>query len=273
MPPPSWIRKLVPARLLHQRTRPDPAAAPAPDWVEEDLGRRLLGLDGGLGLFRWVHLFDAFRRTGPPRSVVSIGSGEGLHEALLARRFPSTQVCGVDLRQQQVELALSNLQYLQGNLLDRRFAATLPTSDFVCSIECLEHIEDDRAVFARMVELVRPGGALYVEVPFASEAECADEEIRRRELEAHEHVRPGYSAARLAALATEHGLVDISVAGAFWFPVQPMLWLAQKHLDATALSEHWRTFLAVAEMDLREGLPRSRAEATAIKMLARRPML
>lgn len=52
-----------------------------------------------------------------------------------------------------------------------------------------------------------------------------------------------------------------------------MLWLAQKHLDATALCEHWRTFLAVAEMDLREGLPRSRAEATAIKMLARRPML
>lgn len=272
MPPPSWIRRIVPARLLRQPTRPDSTADPVPDWVEEDLGRRLLGLDGGLGLFRWVHLLDALRRAGPPRSVVSIGSGEGLHEALIARRFPSTQVCGVDLRHQQVELALPNLQYLQGNLLDRQFAATLPSSDFVFSIECLEHIEDDSAVFARMVELVRPGGTLYVEVPFASEAECSDEEIRRREFEAHEHVRPGYSASRLDALATEHGLVDIRIAGAFWFPVQPMLWLAQKHFDSSAMSEHWRTFLAVAEIDLREGLPQSRAEATAIKMLARRPL-
>ncbi len=272
MSPPSWIRRIVPARLLRQPTQPNLAANPLPDWVEEDLGRRLLGLDGGLGLFRWIHLLDAFRRSGPPSSVVSIGSGEGLHEALLARRFPFTQVCGVDLRQPEVELALPNLQYLQGNLLDRQFAATLPPSDFVCSIECLEHIEDDCSVFAKMVELVRPGGTLYVEVPFASEAECADEEIRRREFEAHEHVRPGYSATRLAELATDHGLLDISIAGAFWFPVQPMVWLAQKHFDSNAVAEHWRTFLAVAEIDLREGLPQSRAEATAIKMLARRPL-
>lgn len=190
---------------------------------------------------------------------------------MLARRFPSTTVCGVDLRQPQVELALPNLRYLQGNLLDQQFAAGLPKADFVYSIECLEHIEDDRSIFSRMVQLVRPGGALYVEVPFASEAECADEEVCRRELEAHEHVRPGYSASRLADLAREHDLVDIRIAGAFWFPVQPMCWLAQNHFGANAIAEHWRTFLAVAEIDLREGLPQNRAEATAIKLLARRP--
>ncbi len=173
---------------------------------------------------------------------------------------------------QQVELALPNLQYLQGDLLDPQFAATLPTSDFVCSIECLEHIEDDRSVFAKMIQLVRPGGALYVEVPFASDSECADEEVRRREFEAHEHVRPGYSAVRLGALAREHGLIDIHIAGAFWFPIQPIVWLARKHFESSALADHWRTLLAVAEIDLREGLAKNRAEATAIKMLARRPL-
>ena len=272
MPPSSWLHKIVSTRLFRRHRRPAPVPAAVSDWVEEDLGRRLLGLDGGLGLFRWVHLLDAFRRAGPPRTVVSIGSGEGLHEALLARRFPSTEVCGVDLRRQQVELDLPNLRYLQWNLLDEAFSATLPISDFVCSIECLEHIENDRSVFAKMVDLVRPGGSIYVEVPFASEAECADEAVCRRELEAHEHVRPGYPAARLAEMAREHGLVDVRIGGSFWFPVQPMVWLAQKSFDSSAVAAHWRTFLAVAELDLREGVPESRAEATGIKLLARRPL-
>ncbi|MBP9143106.1 MAG: class I SAM-dependent methyltransferase [Thermoanaerobaculia bacterium] len=228
-------------------------------------------MDGGLGLFRWVHLLEAFERAGAPRSVLSVGSGEGLHEALLARHFSTTSVCGVDLRQPQVELSLPNLEYLQGNLLDPEFAARLPPADLVYSIECLEHIVDDRGVFARMVQLVRPGGWIYLEVPFASEAEQADPEVCRREFEAHEHVRPGYAARQLEALARDQGLADVRVAGAFWFPIQPMVWLASRHLTAPAVADHWRSFLAVAELDLREAVPQSRAEATAIKLLARLP--
>lgn len=245
--------------------------AAAADWVEEDLGRRLLGLDGGLGLFRWVHLVDAFLRAGTPRTVLSVGSGEGLHEALLARRYGTTSVCGVDLREPQVELSLPNLRYLQGNLLDSAFAAQLPASDFVCSIECLEHIEDDRSIFARMAQLVRPGGALYLEVPFATELEQADPEVCRRELQNHEHVRPGYAASQLEDLARRNGLVPVEIAGAFWFPAQPTVWLAHRHLGAAAIAPYWRTYLAIAELDVKTGLPQQRDEATGIKLLARRP--
>ena len=213
-------------RLLGGRPLDPPP--PALDWIVEDCGRRLLQLDGGLGLFRWVHLLDAAGRDSTIRSALSIGSGEGLHESLLARNFSEITVCGVDLRMPEVELSLSNLVFLQGDLLDADFAATLPAADFVYSIECLEHIDDDRAIFARMVQLVRPGGWLYVEVPFATLAEQADPEVRQRELESHGHVRPGYAGCQLEALAREHGLTDIRVAGAFWFPIQPMVWLAQR---------------------------------------------
>lgn len=249
----------------------EPAVVSAPDWVEEDLGRRLLGLDGGLGLFRWVHLQHAFAATGRPKSALSIGSGEGLHEALLARRCADTSVCGVDLRPCQVEVHLPNLRFLQGDLLDSDFSASLPAADFVYSIECLEHIEDDRTLFAKMAQLVRPGGALYVEVPFATEAEQADPAVCRRELENHEHVRPGYAASQLEELARSNGLVPVEIAGAFWFPAQPTVWLAHQHLGSAAIAPHWRTFLAIAELDVKPGLPAHRTEATAIKILARRP--
>jgi len=242
------------------------------DPIDEWLGRELLGLDGGLGLFRLAHLLDAIERAGTLGSALSVGSGGGLHETWLARRNSSLSVCGVDLRAPYAGVELPNLRFRQGNLLDPDFADLLPASDLVFSIECLEHIEEDRSVFARMAQLVRPGGHLYLEVPFASESEQADPELCRRERETHEHVRPGYSASQLEALARDHGLVPLEIAGAFWFPAQPTVWLAHLHLGRSAISPHWRTFLAIAELDVRSGLPAHRAEATAIKMLARRPL-
>jgi SAM-dependent methyltransferase len=242
-----------------------------PDPIEESLGRGLLGLDGGLGLFRWVHLLDAVTRAGHPRSALSIGSGGGFHESLLAYRNPGVSVCGVDLRAPYAGVDLPNLTFRQGDLLDPEFAGTLPDADFVFSIECLEHIREDHAVFARMAELVRPGGFLYLEVPFASPGEQADPEVCRAELETFEHLRPGYDAAQLERLALAHELAVVAIAGAFWVPLAPICWLAQHELGAVDCAPHWRTFLAMAELDLRDGLPAHRAEATAIKLLARKP--
>ncbi|HTS02319.1 MAG TPA: hypothetical protein VMN04_07345, partial [Thermoanaerobaculia bacterium] len=65
---------------------------------EESLGCELLRLDWGLGLFRWVHLSDAVERAGHISTAISFGSGEGLHEAFLARARGNLAVLGVDLR-------------------------------------------------------------------------------------------------------------------------------------------------------------------------------
>lgn len=268
----TFWRRNSPIRRPRERVSPAASESHAiQDPVTEKLGRDLLALDGGLGLFRLVHLLDALAKAAPARSVLSVGSGGGFHETYVAHRNPTISVCGVDLRAPYADVELPNLRFLQGDLLDARFADSLPASDFVFSIECLEHIQDDQAVLARMVQLVRPGGWLYLEVPFASAAEQADPEVCRREFEAHEHVRPGYAAAQLEAMALHFGLTDVRIAGAFWFPIQPMVWLAREHFRAAAVAEHWRDFLAVAELDLRDDQPRHRDDATAIKLLARRP--
>jgi SAM-dependent methyltransferase len=237
--------------------------------VLASLGEQLLQLDAGLGLFRLVHLYAALGDRPSPRTILSVGSGGGFHEAFLARLLPSSAVIGIDLRPPLACVpALPNLSFRQGDLLDADFVARLPAGDFVYSIECLEHIERDEEVFAAMAALVRPGGVLYLEVPFATEAEVADDEVRAEHFRLHEHVRPGYTAASLRRLCEGNGLEVLSTAGAFWFPMQPLVWFATDRFGLESLRRFWPEFLALAERDVRSGEPKARAEATAIKVLA-----
>jgi 2-polyprenyl-3-methyl-5-hydroxy-6-metoxy-1,4-benzoquinol methylase len=255
-----------------------PPPAPKPSLLEVAasdslliaIGQQLLRLDSGLGLFRLVHLLDAISRSPKPapKSIISVGSGEGLHEAFLARLFPDTSVLGIDLRVHQVGVDLPNLSFRQGNLLDSEFAASLGQADFVCSIECLEHIENDESVAQGMARLVRPGGSLYIEVPFATEAECLNPDVVREHFEAHEHVRPGYTSARLAEICETAGLRVQETAGAFWFPIQPLVWFGLERFGTDNLLPHWLEFLELALRDVRKGIPEHRMQATAIKILA-----
>jgi SAM-dependent methyltransferase len=242
----------------------------AADPILVAVGRHLLKLDSGLGLFRLVHLLDAIARSPNPQpeSIISVGCGEGLHEAFLARLFPAASVMGVDVRVHQVGVDLPNLSFRRGNLLDPEFAASLGHADFVCSIECLEHIENDEELASEMARLVRPGGALYLEVPFATEAECADPAVVREHFEAHEHVRPGYTTARLGEMCRAAGLNVQWSAGAFWFPMQPLVWFGLSTYGAEIVLPHWLEFLELALRDVREGIPEHRMQATAVKILA-----
>lgn len=267
---------MTPLEILRRALRPAPRPATAPvpppsasrkPTDEESLGRELLALDSGLGLFRWVHLEDALGRRPSAKRVLSIGSGGGLHEAFLARTRPDLDVTGVDLRAPWVSTDLPNLRFLTGDLLDAAFRRSLPPADFVYSIECLEHIEDDLTVARAMADLVLPGGALYLQLPFATVAEQADARLCRAERESFGHVRPGYDPQGLSRLAGSLGLRVELVACAFWFPLQPMLWAGAEKFGAV-FAPRWREILELVRTDLRTTVASDRTEATAIKILA-----
>ncbi len=249
--------------------RPAPPRPPIPTDLET-IGRALVKLDWGLGIFRLVHLLDALRRTPHATSILSLGSGGGLHEAYLARLFPSRTVVAADLHAPEIARDVPNLSFLQGNLLDPSFRSSLPRSDFVYSIECLEHIEDDVSVLDGMAESVTPGGTLYIQVPFANEAEQADPALRKHELQHFEHVRPGYDGRTLRRMVESRGCRADLVAGAFWFPLQTMLWTATERLGPERFAPHWRELLRLAESDLRDAVPDDRSQAIAIKIVATR---
>ena len=237
---------------------------------EDSLGRELLRLDAGLGLFRWVHLADAVEKVGGTSTAMSFGSGEGLHEAFLARSRPDLSLIGVDLRECVLSELPPNVRFLSGNLLDASFRAGLPRVDFVYSIECLEHIEDDVTVARAMVDCLVPGGHAYIQVPFANQSEQSDPAICENERRLFGHVRPGYDEAGLRALARRLDLEVIAIAGAFWVPLQPIIWAASEKFGP-AFAPHWRSILDLVRLDVRDGLPANRNEAIAIKLLARRP--
>jgi SAM-dependent methyltransferase len=266
-------------RELFGRTRvptpapaPSEAAAPGPRRRlsdEESLGRELLALDWGLGLFRWVHLEDAVGKAASVSSAISFGSGEGLHEAFLARARPDVSVLGVDLRQSALVDLPPNARFLSGDLLDAGFRAGLPRADFVFSIECLEHIEDDFTVARAMADCLEPGGRFYLQVPFANRAEQSDQALCENERKLFSHVRPGYDENGLRDLARRLDLDVVFIAGAFWAPLQPVVWAAVEKFGSS-LAPSWRGILDLARLDLRVGLPANRSEAIAIKMLARK---
>lgn len=262
-------RLLRPAPRIPAAGPPTSAASPKLT-DEESLGRELLQLDWGLGLFRWAHLVDALDRNPDVARVLSVGSGGGLHEAFLARTRPGFDVTGVDLQEPWVDRDLPNLRFLTGDLLDPAFRASLPKADFIYSIECLEHIEDDRTVAHAMADLLAPGGLLYLQLPFASPAEQSDRALCETEKRNHGHVRPGYDPDGLLRLAGELGLEVELIACAFWFPLQPMVWAALEKFGGI-LVPNWRDVLALVSGDVREGVALDRTRATAIKMLARKP--
>jgi SAM-dependent methyltransferase len=257
--------------VLGLRPPPPPDPEILTELTEESLGRLLLRTDGGLGLFRLVHLLDAVGRVPAPKTILSVGSGLGTQEAFLALRYPDADVVGVDLRRPRFLATLPNLHLRTGDLFDPDVRRSLPEADFVYSIECLEHIEKDEEIFALMASKVRPGGRLLVQVPFATDADLADREFCRREWEENEHVRPGYGEARLRELATRHVLDVVEVASAYRFPLQPFVAAGVSTIPLDFLLPRWREVMALVESDVRDGVVSSRMEATGIRLLARRP--
>jgi SAM-dependent methyltransferase len=267
------LKRLLRPALVVLGLRPPPPPDPdaLTELTEESLGRLLLRTDGGLGLFRLAHLLDAVRRGPAPRTILSVGSGLGTQEAFLALRYPDAEVVGVDLRYPKFVATLPNLRLIRGDLFNPETRRALPEADFVYSIECLEHIENDDAVVDLMASKLKPGGRLFLQVPFATDADLADLEFCRRELEENEHVRPGYGAVRLRSFAERHGLVEEQVAAAYRFPLQPFVAAGISTIPLDFLLPRWREILDLIEADIRDGIVSSRTEATGIRLLARRP--
>jgi SAM-dependent methyltransferase len=120
--------------------------------------------------FRAANLFRLVGAQVPPvGSVLDVGCGAGGMIAFLLER-------GNDAR--GIDTSAPSLRAARGFLTSRGLdpdrvrcesvadvRARGGLYDAVISMDCLEHVEDDAALFADLVGLVRPGGRLVVTVP------------------------------------------------------------------------------------------------------------
>lgn len=238
--------------------------------IVRDCVHRLIGQDYGLGIYRLAHLLDALDTLDLAKThrIVSVGHGQGNHEVLLAALFPHIQIVAVDITEHPFPHALPNLTSICGDITDPATQAALGGADCVYSIECLEHIEQDRQAFAAMAALLAPGGTLYLQVPFATAAEQADAHLCQHEFENYGHFLPGYRPEQLVEYARAAGLVCDAVANVFWSPLQPMLSATLEKCGADPLLPHADALLDLVKWDFKERMAAHRGEAVGIKLLA-----
>ncbi len=108
--------------------------------------------------------------TGDGTKLLDIGSGQGDFAAELRRRFPSTEILGLEMSESGVAISqakVKNARFVQRNLLEagepaedqRRWA-----THAVCS-EVIEHVDDPCELLRRSKAYMAPGCTLVVTAP------------------------------------------------------------------------------------------------------------
>jgi len=148
-------------------------------------------------------LFDGLN-TRPTLYILDAGTGFGQYAYYIAKRYPQARVLAVDVKQDyldnarrffdrtpqadQVELALEDLTELKAE----------GPFDMILSVDVMEHIENDRAVFRNFARVLRQGGFVLINTP--SDLGGSDVKEDHDSGFIDEHVRDGYN---LEALKTK----------------------------------------------------------------------
>jgi len=144
--------------------------------------------------------------------VLDAGCGDGLLSLAMAKHHPTWALVGLDLREDLLEGArrravargLPNVRFAPANL-----EQPLPERDrdAVTAVECLSEIPDDRQALRMMLEALRPGGLLVVQVPERDWQPVLPGSPGTW----REQVRQGYTAEQLQALLQEVGFAEVQV--------------------------------------------------------------
>ena len=155
-------------------------------------------------------LIESYPANRPVR-VLDAGTGFGQYAYFLLDTFPNVEVVAVDVKADYLATArrffdqtpyADRITFRQLDLtdpLDEREAY-----DLCLSVDVMEHIEDDRAVFENFRRVLRPGGYVVVNTPSDEGGSGVTEEGDESFI--GEHVRDGYPPAELEEKLTTAGL-------------------------------------------------------------------
>ena len=146
----------------------------------------------------------------PPLRVLDAGTGFGQYAYFMIRTYPEARVHAVDIKDDY----LASLQHFveQTPYRDRLTVAVDDLRqlqapgpyDLILSVDVMEHIDDDRAVFRHFARVLAPGGYVLVNTP--SDLGGSDVHGEEDSSFIEEHVRNGYNRAELQGKLSEAGL-------------------------------------------------------------------
>jgi SAM-dependent methyltransferase len=140
--------------------------------------------------------------------IADMGCGKGIFSFELARKFPGSNVVGVDTDAEQIEInnsivrkhGIRNLRFECVDILKTRFEERF---DLVLSVDNLEHIEDDAGAVRLLHRALKPAGTLVCHVPSLERIWVFRGHATNFDVPGH--VRPGYSPEQLRSLLETNG--------------------------------------------------------------------
>jgi SAM-dependent methyltransferase len=212
------------------------------------------------------HIEEEVRALDKDSTLMSVGTGKGAADWLLALQFPQHNFLGTDITDRfPVDDLPSNLRFELLDLL--HLPPGIGKVDVVFSAECLEHIEDDRAATDATLELLRPGGTMITIVPFANEEEQHDEALIAQEWENHEHFKPGYNPDTLGDLIRDR-FDEVEFAGCYFRNQGARVRELATLLPRPTARDQFHLY-ELAACDIRTVTPVSRADGLGLKLVAR----
>ena len=110
---------------------------------------------------KWLRTIDG------AASILDAGSGFGQYSYFLARKNPSWQILGVDVKEEQIEdcqhffkkAGLTNANFL---LADLTKFIHQESYDLILSVDVMEHIEEDGKVFSNFYQSLKKWPATHL---------------------------------------------------------------------------------------------------------------
>jgi SAM-dependent methyltransferase len=144
----------------------------------------------------------------PPKDIFDAGCGFGQYSYFMAKRFPSTKIFSVDVKEDYLsdckyffeKASLKNTEFQYADLMKIEYENRF---DFVLSVDVMEHIEDDIGVFKKFYKSLRSGGRVLINTP--SNLGGSDAGSEEDESFIGEHVRLGYSKEDICSKLKEAG--------------------------------------------------------------------
>jgi trans-aconitate 2-methyltransferase len=117
---------------------------------------------------------------GHPSTVADLGCGTGEGTALLARRWPSARIWGVDSSEEMLKAAQARsvpgrVEFVKADVLEWSPPGAL---ELILSNALFQWIPDHERLFSRVVSLLAPEGVLAVQIP-ATRGEAWRERIAK----------------------------------------------------------------------------------------------
>jgi 2-polyprenyl-3-methyl-5-hydroxy-6-metoxy-1,4-benzoquinol methylase len=144
--------------------------------------------------------------------ILDAGSGFGQYVFFMARKKPSWEVLGIDVKEEEIaacrnffsKAGYSNAQF---EVQDLTRYSSPGQFDLILSVDVMEHIEEDRKVFANFHESLKPGGMLLISTP--SDQGGSDVGHHGESSFIEEHVRDGYSIADITEKLHQAGFSKV----------------------------------------------------------------